>query len=258
MFYVDLPAVRAAFDDQMRRRMPPGPDSRVEEDSRVTRVVALDGTWVAVVWSDLSDADADAVIAAETARDVGYLEWKHYTGDRPVDLPERLTAAGLTAEGPETVLVADLHELPLADPAPDGIRVATVDDEGDLDALVAVHGEVFGGDVHPGTRSAVLTSLLLDPRPVEAAVAWAGERPVAAGRIEFSAGREFAGLFGGGTAEDWRGRGVFRALVAHRAARARERGVRYLYVDAVPMSRPIFERLGFVPLTETTPFVRER
>jgi hypothetical protein len=25
----------------------------------------------------------------------------------------------------------------------------------------------------------------------------------------------------------------------------------------VPMSRPIFERLGFVPLTETTPYVRE-
>jgi GNAT superfamily N-acetyltransferase len=97
----------------------------------------------------------------------------------------------------------------------------------------------------------------MDPRPTEAVVARAGERPVSAGRIEFSEGRDFAGLFGGGTAADWRGRGVFRALVAHRAARARERGVRYLYVDAVPMSRPIFERLGFVPLTETTPYVRE-
>lgn len=258
MFHVDLPAVRAAFADQMRRRVPSGPDSRVELDDRVTRVLALDGTWVAVVWSDLTDADADAVIAAETDREVGYLEWKHYRGDRPADLPERLTAAGLTAEGPETVLVADLAELPPADPAPDGIRVAPVDDEAGLDALVAVHREVFGDDVHPGTRSAVQSSLALDPRPVEAVVAWAGDRPVAAGRIEFSAGRDFAGLFGGGTAEDWRGRGVFRALVAVRAARARERGVRYLYVDAVPMSRPIFERLGFVPLTETTPYVRGR
>jgi GNAT superfamily N-acetyltransferase len=242
----------------MRRRVPPGPDSTVEVDAKVTRVLALDGSWAAVVWSDLTEDDAGAAIATETARAIPYLEWKHYSGDRPADLPERLTAAGLTAEGPETVLVADLQELALADPAPDGIRVATVDDEGGLDALVAVHGEVFGGDVHPGTRSAVLGSLALDPRPVEAVVAWSGERPVAAGRIEFSEGRDFAGLFGGGTAEDWRGKGVFRALVAHRAARARERGVRYLYVDAVPMSRPIFERLGFVPLTETTPYVRER
>jgi GNAT superfamily N-acetyltransferase len=256
MFHVDLAAVRAAFDDQMRRRVPPGPDSTVEVDDRVTRVLATDGSWAAVMWSDVSGADADAVIAAEVARDVPYLEWKHYSGDLPEDLPARLTAAGLAAEGPETVLVADLHELELADPAPEGIRIATVDDEAGLDALVAVHQEVFG-DLHPGTRTAVLTSLSLVPRPTEAVVAWAGERPVSAGRIEFSEGRDFAGLFGGGTAEDWRGKGVFRALVAHRAARARERGVRYLYVDAVPMSRPIFERLGFVPLTETTPYVRE-
>ena len=257
MFHVDLVAVRAAFDEQMRRAAAGGPDSRVEQDDRVTRVLALDGSWAAVVWSSLDGADIDAVIAAETARDVGYLEWKHYSGDRPADLPARLVAAGLTAEGPETVLVADLSELEVAGAAPDGIRVATVDDEAGLDALVALSQEVFGG-VHPGTRTAVRTSLPLDPRPVEAVVAYAGERPVAAGRIEFADGRDFAGLFGGGTAADWRGRGVFRALVAHRAARARERGVRYLYVDAVPMSRPIFERLDFIPLTETTPYVRER
>jgi GNAT superfamily N-acetyltransferase len=257
MFHVDLAAVRAAFDDQMRRRIPPGPDSTVERDEKVTRVRALDGSWAAVVWSDLTEDDADAVIAAQTACDVPFLEWKHYSGDRPDDLPARLEAAGLAAEGPETVLVADLHDLDLADPAPDGVRIATVGDEAGVDALVAVHQEVFG-DLHPGTRNAVLTSLSLDPRPTEAVVAWAGERPISAGRIEFSEGRSFAGLFGGGTAEDWRGRGVFRALIGHRAARARERGVRYLYVDAVPMSRPVFERLGFVPLTTTTPYVRER
>lgn len=258
MSHVDLAAVRAAFDDQMRRRMAPGPDSRVEEGDRLTRVLALDGSWAAVVWSRLDEADADAVITAEAARDVPYLEWKHYAGDRPADLPARLAAAGLAPGDPETVLIADLAELPLADAVPDGIQVTTVDDEAGLVSLVAVHEEVFGGDVHPGTRSAVLTGLALDPRPVEAVVAFAGTRPVAAGRIEFSDGRDFAGLFGGGTVAEQRGRGVFRALVAHRAARARERGVRYLYVDAVPMSRPIFERLGFVPLTETTPFVRER
>jgi GNAT superfamily N-acetyltransferase len=257
MFHVDLAAVRAAFDDQMRRRVPPGPESTVEQGERVTRNLALDGSWAAVLWSDLTADDADEVIAFETARDVPYLEWKHYSGDRPADLPARLTAAGLTPEGPETVLVADLEELELADAAPDGVRLTTVDDEAGLDALVAVHHEVFG-DLHPGTRTAVLTSLSLDPRPTEAVVAWAGERPISAGRIEFSEGRDFAGLFGGGTADAWRGKGVFRALVAHRAARARARGVRYLYVDAVPMSRPIFERLGFVPLTETTPYVRER
>ncbi len=255
---MDLAAVRAAFDEQLRRDPAPSPDARVEREDRLTRVVALDGTWSAVVWSDLDEATADpaiaAVVTAERARAGGDLEWKHYSGDRPADLTDRLTAAGFVAEPPETVLVADLDEVSLGDPVPAGVRLAAVDDEAGLDAMAAVHEEVFGS-VHPGTRAAVVAGLALEPRPVEAVVAWAGERPIAAGRIETAAGRDFAGLFGGGTVAEWRGRGVFRALVAFRAARARERGVRWLYVDAVPMSRPIFERLGFVPLTETTPFV---
>lgn len=59
---------------------------------------------------------------------------------------------------------------------------------------------------------------------------------------------------GGGTLPAWRGRGVFRALVAHRAALAGAAGFRYLYVDASADSRPILHRLGFVQLATTTPF----
>ena len=36
---------------------------------------------------------------------------------------------------------------------------------------------------------------------------------------------------------------------------ARERGIRYLQVDASDDSRPILERLGFLALTTTTPYV---
>jgi GNAT superfamily N-acetyltransferase len=72
--------------------------------------------------------------------------------------------------------------------------------------------------------------------------------------VEFHHGTEFAGLWGGGTLPEWRGRGVFRALVAHRARLAADRGFRYLQVDATPDSRPILERLGFVVLATTTPF----
>ena len=52
-----------------------------------------------------------------------------------------------------------------------------------------------------------------------------------------------------------RGRGIFRALVALRAAIARERGVRYLQADAMDTSRPLFARLGFAELATTTPFI---
>ena len=50
------------------------------------------------------------------------------------------------------------------------------------------------------------------------------------------------------------GRGLYRATVAKRAELARERGYRWLYSDALPTSRPILERLGFVAITTTTPF----
>jgi hypothetical protein len=43
--------------------------------------------------------------------------------------------------------------------------------------------------------------------------------------------------------------------VAKRAELARERGYGLLYSDALPTSRPILERLGFVSITTTTPFV---
>ncbi|MYS42540.1 GNAT family N-acetyltransferase, partial [Streptomyces sp. SID5998] len=70
-------------------------------------------------------------------------------------------------------------------------------------------------------------------------------------------GTGFAGLWGGGTVAGWRGRGVYRALVAHRARIAADRGYRHLHVDASAQSRPILERLGFAALTTTTPYVYE-
>jgi GNAT superfamily N-acetyltransferase len=73
--------------------------------------------------------------------------------------------------------------------------------------------------------------------------------------VEFHPGTEFASLWGGGTLPGWRGRGVFRSLVAYRAALAADRGLRYLQVDASPESRPILHRLGFVELATTTPFI---
>jgi GNAT superfamily N-acetyltransferase len=101
----------------------------------------------------------------------------------------------------------------------------------------------------------LLTGLTRQPPTAAAAVAVAGQTPIAAGRVEFHHGSDFASLWGGGTLPSWRGRGVFRALVAHRAALASARGFRYLQVDASPDSRPILQRLGFVELATTTPFM---
>ena len=71
--------------------------------------------------------------------------------------------------------------------------------------------------------------------------------------LVYNQGTEFAGLWGGSTLPGWRGRGIYRALVGRRAQLAAQLGVKYLLVDASAASRPILERLGFVPITTTTP-----
>ena len=86
-------------------------------------------------------------------------------------------------------------------------------------------------------------------------VAEAGDLTVSAGWVRFPSETEFVTLWGGATLPAWRGRGIYRALVARRAKLAAERGRRYIEVDASDDSRPILERLGFVPVTTTTPYV---
>ena len=45
------------------------------------------------------------------------------------------------------------------------------------------------------------------------------------------------------------------AVIAHRANLAAARGLRYLQVDTSDDSRPILQRLGFVAVTTTTPYI---
>jgi hypothetical protein len=73
--------------------------------------------------------------------------------------------------------------------------------------------------------------------------------------MEYVPGTDFAGLWGGGTVPAWRGRSIYRAVVARRARDAVARGHRYLQVDASDQSRPILHRLGFTALSTTTPYL---
>ena len=79
-----------------------------------------------------------------------------------------------------------------------------------------------------------------------------------AGRLQVVPGTDFAGIWGGSTLPEYRGRGIYRALVSARARSAVDLGVRYLHSDSTDMSRPILERSGLVPVTTTTPYVWTR
>lgn len=243
-----------AFDERVRRRPDAGPGGVVERDERIVRVIAPG--WRGVVWSDLDEAGADAAVAEQVERLAGpeAWEWKHYSYDRPADLPRRLLAAGFAPQEPEALLVAEIAALDLGGAPPPGIAVRTAQDGAAVATVVRIHEQVFG-TAHDDLGPALVRALEQSPAPVLGVVAYAGAEPVAAARVELNAGSEFAGLWGGGTLPAFRRRGIFRALVAHRAALAAARGCRYVQVDALPTSAPILRRLGFVELARTTPYV---
>ena len=151
-------------------------------------------------------------------------------------------------------MVAEVEDLARDAPPPAGVQLHPVTDPRGVDALVRVHDEVFGED-HAALGRELLARLARRPPTVAAVIAVAGDTPICAGRVEFHLGTEFASLWGGGTVRAWRGLGIFRSLVAYRAALASAGGFRYLQVDASPQSRPILKRLGFVELATTTPYI---
>ncbi|MFF8027617.1 GNAT family N-acetyltransferase [Streptomyces sp. NPDC007896] len=255
---MDHVAVLALFDRDMREdARPDSPGARVERIDKVVRQVGTEQGWNGVIWSDLDESNADAAIA-EQMRYFGELgrefEWKLYGHDKPEDLGKRLRAAGFVAQPEETLMIAELGDLALDAQPPEGVRLLPVTDRAGVDLVADVHERAFGTD-STRMRHQLLAQLTGDEDNVVAVVALAGDVPVSAARMEMVPGTRFAGLWGGGTIDSWRRRGIYRALVAHRARVAAERGYRYVQVDATSQSRPVLARLGFEPLTTTTPYV---
>jgi GNAT superfamily N-acetyltransferase len=255
---VDIDAVRAAFDTQIRRNTDTDDTGGVvEADTGVLRWVAPGTQTSCITWSQLTADAADTVITAQreyfAARSTP-VEWKYYDYDQPADLPQRLMAAGFEAQDTELMLVAETDAISHEVVLPEGVRFVPVTDEAGIAAMMAVHDLAFDD---PGSE---LTQRLADqlreaPDSLQMVVAMAGEEPVSAARIEFVSDTDFAGLWGGGTVPAWRSKGIFRAMVAYRAGLAATRGYRYLQVDALPTSRPILQRLGFHAVASTTPYV---
>ncbi len=242
------------FDDQLRDRLAPG-----EESERVGPVLRNDRHGF-IGYRDLGGLDGaglDAFIAAQrdhfAARQQRF-EWKYYAHDLPKDLPERLTAAGLRPDPPETVMIG--AALPLAAPPqlPPGVRLREVTTRADLERIRAMKEVVWGTDLSwlPDTLERELSG---DGDTVVVVVAEAGDDIVCGGWIRFHDGTDFASLWGGSTHPDWRRKGIYRATVAYRAGLAVDRGFRYLQVDASDDSRPILERLGMRPVATTVPYL---
>jgi GNAT superfamily N-acetyltransferase len=256
-------ALLRAYDVRLRAHVPDRlPDRvRVERDGPLLRFIGFEGRGM-VEYRDLgglAGPELDRLIARQvrifTERREPF-EWKLHAHDRPADLGERLRAAGLVPEEVETVVIAPVVAVTGEASVPEGVIVREVYERVDLERIAELEDAIWGRDRGQGSLADSLDQeRAADPDGLTIVVAEAGDAVVCAGWVRFPRGTDFATLWGGGTLPHWRGRGIYRALVAHRARLAAQRGLRYLQVDASDESRPILERLGFVAVTTTTPFV---
>jgi ribosomal protein S18 acetylase RimI-like enzyme len=259
----DAAALLAAYDAQLRGVAEMAGALSWDRSGPLWRGLFTSGGFVS--YESLEGvADVDGLIAETVAYfadnpAMAEFEWKTRGHDWPPDLGDRLEAHGLVPEELETVMVGEATALAVDVALPDGLTVRRVDELPERDAVVSAAAEmqrdVFGGGPSP---EEVLDRLVRLGAVEQFWVAEAEGRVVSAGRLDFVEGTEFAGLWGGATLPEWRGRGIYRALTAARARSALADGVRYLQSDCSPMSRPILERSGLVAVTTSTPYVWHR
>ena len=258
-----------AYDDQLRT------DAEMARAHEVTPIGPLlcavfdHGGFVS--YHDLAGiegADLDELVERVVAHyrddtDVASFEWKSRGHDLPADLGDRLVAHGFEPEPVETVMIGEASllavDVPL-DETPEGPVVVRrilpgPAAEADLTRMMAAQESVFGTGRGPSVASSMRE---LERDSSEFWVAEVGDRVVCGGRLTPVAGTDFAGIWGGSTLPDFRGRGIYRALVSARAASAMERGIRLIHSDCTDMSRPILERSGLRAVTTTTPYVWSR
>jgi ribosomal protein S18 acetylase RimI-like enzyme len=258
----DPSTLLAAYDAQLRAHVPdPLPaGATVERDGPLLRFVGLhEGGFVTYVdLGGLAGDELDRLIARQRdyfAERGERVEWKLHGHDQPADLPDQLRAAGFEPADQETVVVGPIAPLASTMPVlPEGVRLREVSARTDLNRI-AGSKEAIWGESLAWLADALEKEIAADPQAVTVLVAEAGDELVSAGWVRYVAGTGFATLWGGSTLPHWRRRGIYKALVIHRARLAAQRGYTYLQVDASDDSRPILERLGFVPITTTTPYL---
>ena len=253
---VDTSALLAAYDAQMR--MPAGTvpaGVTYEHDGSILRVVGAHmGRIRAPRDVGVTGAELDRLIARQRdyfqarGQGVGWLVRAH---DLPADLPERLVAAGFVPEEPSTVLVGFAEAVAAEPVLPDGVVLRQVSEAEDLRRIADQQTEVWGVDCS-WVATDLMARMSVDPGQITILVAEAGERLPCTAWSVYQTGTEFVALLGGTTLPDWRGRGLYRAMVAARAREAAARGFRLLHVDASPASAPILRRCGFHEITTST------
>ena len=235
---MDRTELLAAYDAQLRT------DAETPSATSVVRLgplrlVTFAGGRGFITYRDLDGANADGIrelVAGALAHytvDLGIrrVEWKTRGHDHAPGLHEALLDHGFVPGEPESIMLGEARMLAVDVRLPEGVTLRRVTEEADVRAMSAMADEVFGDPVSDDMADALLRRLSMRDG-MELWVAESQGQIVSAGRLEPVASSDFAGIWGGATRAQWRGRGIYRALTAARARSALAMGKTLINSDS--------------------------
>ena len=257
---MNKPQIIALYDQDQRKDVE-YPDTRREVTPDVVRHINISNNREgAIIYSQLNEANANDMIREQILyfEKIGQdFEWKVYDYDKPSDLKERLASRGFIIGEEEAIMVLDLEDAPGFLWQPVLANVQRIRDPEKLSVVLTIEQEVWNEDFS-SLGHYLGEALRNHPEQMSVYVAYIEGQPASAAWIYFPKHSQFASLWGGSTVSEFRQKGLYTALLAVRAQEAKARGVRYLTVDASPMSRPILEKFGFEMIAYSYPCTWKR
>jgi hypothetical protein len=249
-----------AYDEQLRTDAET-PSAIAVERLGPLRLVTFPGGRGFVTYQDLDGAGAqtiagwvvEALALYRNDPAIVRVEWKTRGHDHAPGLHEALIRNGFESDETESIMIGEASALDVDVPLPPGVFLRNVTEESDIRAMCAMQDRVFGAPASDDNAEAILRRVERDDG-MELWVATHQGKIVSAGRLEPVLDTEFAGIWGGATIKEWRGRGIYRAVTAARARSAVKLGKTLIHSDSTAYSRPILERSGFVCVSTTTPY----
>lgn len=194
------------------------------------------------------DEEIQRHIAHFEGMKIGF-EWKVYDSDEPACLREKLINSGFDEGEAESLMVYEVAEFEQPESSErGGIILRRAEQEAVLKQIVELQENVWDRPfpwLFDQLRSMWNHSAFY--------AAYDNELLVGAGWIEYPQGAQFAELHGGAVLPAFRGRGIYSQLFEIRMRDALAMEVRWVAVDAAPMSRPILEAKGLKKLDTTYP-----
>lgn len=248
---MDTTQVMALYN-QFERKTVNIANGYTEETDSLVKFISNDQFGSFISFYELDDLSAAEQIAKQLdfyqSMSLNF-EWKTYSTDKPNNIGELLIKQGFEKAETESFMALELSEAEYL--LNDSVAFAEVSDEQGIRDAITVQEQVWGGDFSWQYRH-LLETKQSNPESVTIYVVYVDGAPVTSAWITFNGNSPFAGIWGGSTIKAFRGRGFYSMLLNQRIKEAKERGKKYLIIDASDMSRPIVEKHGFQFIATTT------